>query len=560
MKKEDANLLIKKEQIMKIQRLIAALSPGEKNIFRRNCSTSGYSGEENAIYIQLFDCINDSWIETIRELKSGKLDNNEAPGANHQFIRNDIFFEKFQTRFRLRAFAKVEDLSKKSNYLYQKIMESIRVRQDEPNLRRDLNLMLADIHILFQKRLYEDCRDLLKKARKVALKLGILSTELELNRISRRLHAIIHGLEPIQTIRDIHVAEQKALEQIKLITAFFDLYQETHALSRSKLSIDKAPEIKTKINALIDYLNNDTLIKEAGFEIRFYYHATLANLAAKSDTSDFLTFIKEKGPQAVYYHYESIYKLYDEYPEQKNQDDSLYTSFVINYILQSFVINKPVDLKKFDEALSKISSSDPVEYLRQIVLLNIVQLIRNQEFSQAQRFLEEKNVWNLVQQNGYNIPASRRQNICYNAGLIYFVRENYIDALKWFELNHEDADPNGFIKILTINELFYFLTRYELNKTHIHKNKKVLIASLEKLLGKENLVQDTFEMFLYQSLLSILEIKQPKELSLYAKKTYQVGMDYLQKNADYSHFSLFLAWLESKAEEKSLRSVVHKYM
>jgi hypothetical protein len=552
--------------LKRLQRIIFSLTVVEKNNFRRWVGNQETESGKNTKYIQLFDCINDSWNETQREFKSAniRLPRKSTlrlhPKMNPQDMER-IFWEKFKSRFQLRAFATEKETDKLANYLFDQILQCIRNLQNEPHNRRDLSLMLADIHVLFHKELFEECASMVKNAKKIAATSEAWQYMLELLRIERRLLAARKGLDSNKLLHPIYQEEQQVLQYLSASTSLFDLFQQTFVITQGKTTLDTEPLVKEKINTQLHYLVNKQELRENVFELQFYHHAIIANLLQLKRDTSFLEFLNQSGLGAIQHQYEEIIRLYDLFPFQKLEDPNKYKLNVINYLNYSFAIGKLVDTTPFDAILSEMDPSEP-DYLRLVIIVQLLQLISKRDFTQAQKFLEEKNVWDLVQKFGNSIPASRRQTIVYNAGTVYFVREELPKALAWYDLNHQDESPSGFRTVLMINELMYLLVRFELGKTHVHRHKRPLLDTFERLLGKEAIKQsDSFERFLFQSLLRVLETNDNSvKLRQTAAELLEEGTILLKEHPTLSHFSLYLAWLESKALGRPIRSLVDKYM
>lgn len=562
---DDTSGIKDSKSLSKLYRLIAALSAMEKNVFRRHIRNYSASNNQEAQYIKLFDCVNDAWLETEREIKSKKVklprNSTLEIGTDMEVLASDqIFFEKFKSRFRIRAFANPSELGKMANYLYGKILESLRSNNPEQSIRRDLQALMLDIQLLYYKELYDECLSQLKVAKVLAKRIEAIPFLLDLLRTERRILVNTRKWQSLAQMREIFKQEQWLLQQLDATTTLFDLHIETLIADSTKMRIDEDEELKSKINKHLDYLRNENRPENDAFELKMYLHATSAILSGMASDSPFLHFLKHKKQADILEHFKQIVELHEQNPDFKTEDPIRYRVFVVNYLSLAFGAGMKQELEKYGHLLESVDPSDP-EFLRNVVYINLLGYIKNKDFAQAQQYLNEHKIWDLMQKYGNQLPVSRRQVLCYSAGTIFFVREDFRQASNWFSASLEDKSGAANAKVQVASAFFDLIAQFELGETHSHPRKKLLLRPLVQCMAEAKIGVDSLEHFLADSFYRILKLDNDKKaLRLLAAELFQETKARLEERRDLSHYDLYLGWLESKDQEKPLRFTVDKYI
>jgi hypothetical protein len=549
--------------LIKLQQLIVSLSPTEKNIFKKYIRKYSDNNQQ-ARYIKLFDCVNDAWLETDREVKAKAVhlpwrsDLEVEVGYEH-IAMSQIFFEKFKSRYRLRNIAKTEDLNAKANYLYYRILEALRTANTEKSAHRELVGMMLDIHMLYKKELFGPCLELVREAQKLAQKTEFLPYMLELLRLERRIAATTIGTVPPAALRKVFQKEQQVLKQLELSTALYDLYLETTYLNQAKMKLDDDEIVKGKINQLLDDIMNDSPDAHPLFEIKYNQYNIIINLIRLSANSSFLEFFKQRNFD-FFDIMEKRLDLFETHPHQITEDKARYKTVVVNYIGHAFGRRGAVDLDKFAPVLADVNPADP-DFLSTVVYVNLLKSITDKDFAKAQAYLEQNKVYEVLGLHGGEIQAVRRQMIYYHGGLVYFVREDFKEAAEWYEGNMGETSALKMSTVLIASEFFAMLARFEIGLPRRQEFKRTRLALFNRRLEKDKLAKDSFEFFLIESLDKIIDTKKEGNgLQVLATRLLPVAKDFIDGKPLLTPFNVYLAWLESKIEGKPLRYTINKYL
>ena len=144
--------------VSKLSRLMRSLSKSQKRDFKKYVNFWATDSKTTRKYIQLFDVVQ-------RHISSSK---EEASLTGHIL--------------ELQKFGKtVKDVSSLAQYLYLKILESMRTTPDSSRYLNQLNAMEQDLVFLYNKNLFGDCSEIIKRALPLARELDKPALEMEWN-------------------------------------------------------------------------------------------------------------------------------------------------------------------------------------------------------------------------------------------------------------------------------------------------------------------------------------------------------------------------------------------
>jgi hypothetical protein len=278
--------------------------------------------------------------------------------------------------------------------------------------------------------------------------------------------------------------------------------------------------------------------------------------------SRFLEFLNHEGQKTVVEHLKHIVDLYKRYPEQKKESFIRYLSDLSNYLGVAYGLReKVVNLDDFASDLAKINITDP-NFLNFVAFFTLVDCIKGRRFKDAKDFLQEKQVWERIETMSPQIIPSRLPTLRLMAGTVFFVREEFAEADRWFQANL-DAHTGGVVNVeaMIASQLYHLIARFELGLTEGITHKEVLLAPLARRLGL-TVDPDAFENLLLESLDQILKTgnKPEKQLKLICEHYAPRLKAKLDERSKTSHFHLFIGWMESKITGKSLRVTVDPYL
>lgn len=539
--------------LKKLRLLVSAMTMAEKSAFKHYIRNYRDNNQDSG-YIRLYDCINDCLTED--ERKSKKTERSALPEE-----KAETFYQKFKSRNAKRKVCKASELGKKANYLFDRLLESQRGVNPDKSKRRQLYASMLDVQFLFTKEMWRECLQEVRAALKVAKALEALPQLLELLHYERRLLAQLGYDDMEKSLRDISEPEQRYLTQLQRAIFFHDLRTEIFLLNWKKGKLEEENVLRTKINLFLDYAGDDKSFDDT-FDLNFYYHSILAGLVLLDlhEPSRFLEFLNHRGYETVTEHLKAVIDLYKRYPERKKENFARYLSDLSNYLSYAYSMKtKAVKLEEFKDDLEKINPNEP-NFLIFTVYFTLLDCIKGRDFLKAKKFLQEKQVWERIENLGKQIPASRLQVIRQLAGTIFFVREEFAEADRWFRANLDDERNIKNVEAMAASELYHLLIKFESGATAGVSQKKVYLEPLNRRLGEPEGL-DTFEGLLMYALTDILKAgKDSDKLKPVCAGYLPLLQEKLKDKNDSSHFHLFIGWLESKSTGKGLRSAIAPYL
>lgn len=539
--------------LKRLRELVSAITMPEKNAFKHYIRNYRENNRASG-YIRLYDCINDCLTEDERISK--KSTNLALPTE-----KEGTFYQKFKSRNAKRKVCRHEELGKKANYLFDRILESQRGINTDNSQRRQLYTAMLDILFLYTKELWRDCLRKVKSAFSIADKLEALPQLLELLQYERRLLANLGEDDLEKKLRDIFSLEQKYMEQLKLSVLFSDLRSEIVLLRWKQGNLEDEKVLREKINFFLKYAGNKKLFDDT-FDLNFFYHSIMAGLVTLDMQSPtrFLEFLNHRGFETIALHEKAIIDLYKRYPERKKENFARYLADLSNYLSSAYDLEeRTVGLDDFSEDLEKIKPNDP-NFLVYVAYFTLLDCIKSRELLKAKTFLLNKQIWERCGSMGSRISAPRMQVIRQLAGTIFFVREEFAEADRWFKANLDDERNLNNAEAMAASELYHLLMRFELGSTAGVAQKKVYIEPLQRRWGEPK-NQDVFEGLLLTVLEKILNAGKNKEkLSTVCSHYLPKLKQKLEERTDTGHFHLFIGWMESKSTGKNLRAAVEPYL
>ncbi len=538
--------------LVKLRELVSTMSMPEKNIFKRHIRSYRTDNHESR-YIQLFDCVNDCVMEIQRQKKR------EAIVSPPQEAM-DGFYAKFINRQQLRQISQPIELGPMANYLYDRILDALRHQNTADNQRLELYARMLDIHLLIRKGLKKECLAMIRATKELATKLEVISLLLEL--IQMECGLLFHSVQkrPVNQLRQLYATECMQLQQLETIIHLKDLRYELWLVTQGERNIEQSLALRAKINHFIQYVNDnpprETFEEEFNFQTIMVY---LIRIEQKKPSAFLGQFLKEHELDSIVKHLKAIIELYDRYPERKREDPRRYYDNLFNYLGMALAYKAEVNLEDYAAELEKILPSDP-NFLAHVVYLRLVAYIMQKNFLRAKEFLDVNNVRQLIERSNLQVPPSRLQVIHYLAGMVFFVREGYKDAIEWFSFNlHHSAQQTSNAEARGASALYLALARFELGFATADAYRALLSPLHEHFPHQKN--DDSFECHLMKTLKDVMWTgKNTDSLKGVAERALPIMAEKVAKKNDASHYGLLLAWLESKARQRPLRTVLDKYI
>jgi hypothetical protein len=276
----------------KLHRLIRALTPTEKRYFRLFVRSRS---ERDSKYLYLFDLLDRAKVE------------------DDAYLRKKIY--KSQV-------VKGKKFTELKGYLYDLILKCLQSYEEEHALSHRLNHLMQSATVLFNRGLYDDCRDMLHKATKLASHYEVFSVLLEIAQWEKRLAYTKMDVDFLDRHLERIQYEEERIEQqlhrlIQYRRGFFQVYT---AIKRDAQHRDSGRMAQLRTIVQQDIFTNPDLADSHMARIFRYRTLNLYHYAARENEQFY-----ETGKQLV--------ALLESQPHFLREDLSDYIAALSNLIL-----------------------------------------------------------------------------------------------------------------------------------------------------------------------------------------------------------------------------------
>lgn len=417
----------KKESIFE---LIKSLTKSEKRYFKLASSRHTIGDENN--YIVLFDFI----------VKQDSYDEN-------------LIFDHFKGASFLNKFA----ITKKR--LYDHILDSLNLFHSGSSVDAQLYKMLHSADILYNKSLYNQCKDILRSAEKIAEKNNRFNLLLEISKKQKRLienkgyseisqNDLTHIFD-----KDKHIHNQ-SFTYTKLWNSKSQLFQ-----LLAQKGVSRSAEDMRHFQAIIDDLN--TIHQEHFyFDTHYLFHHIYS--AYYFAINDFENCLHHLIININYFEKEHQHII-----NQPNNYFSILTNAIFvseklgNYKQANQLLEK---LKRLPTVINMDNNEDlQIKLFSSINSLEISTLTLRGEFKKAEKLITSIDKGLLFYDEKISTP--RRAFLEFKIAVVYLSLNKYTESLQWINkiLNNNQLDQKE--DIVTFTQLLDLLVHFEINNTQL---------------------------------------------------------------------------------------------
>lgn len=229
----------------KLHRLIRALTPAEKRYFR--IFIRGKT-ERDSKYWQLFEL----------------LEKSEA--ADDAVLRKKIY--KSQV-------VEGKKYTELKAYLYDLILRSLQSYEEQQSVGYRLNHLLQSVTVLFNRGFYEDCKEMLGKAAKLAKRYEAFPQVLDIIRWEKQLAYVQMDVNFLhQHLERLQYEEGRVLEQLQAVTAYRKAFFQVYTAIKREAQL-RAPDRRAQLQRIVTPALFDDPDRADSHTARVYYYRTL---------------------------------------------------------------------------------------------------------------------------------------------------------------------------------------------------------------------------------------------------------------------------------------------
>jgi hypothetical protein len=498
----------------KLYRLIRSLSPAEKRYFRLFMGQKT-EGEGKYQYQQLFEAIADMEVFDEAALKHKIYKNQPPEGKKYSELKA---------------------------YLYEMVLKSLQAFDEQHSVEYRLNHLLQSVAVLYKRGHYDDCRDLLHKAAKLARQYESFTHLLEVIRWEKQLAYTRMDVDYLhKQLEQLQFEEDRALEQLRNATeyrrAFFQVYT-TIKREAQQRGFDRMTRLQSLINQ--DSFDDPDRAESHKARVTFYRTLNLYHYAALEYEQFYETGIK-------------LIALLESQPHFLRENLSDYIAALSNLILSCGMLQRYDEVRACLEKLrhlAPITEDDRRKIHRQYFTNKFALCSYTGEFAEAQQEMERC----LQEAADFNSHDYETASFYFQFCTICFGCGDYDRALEYLNEWHNQPRSVEREDLQSLARILSLIIHFEMGNTVLLDS---LLRSATRFLQKKNRLYDLERRFMH--FMSEL-IKQPS--SREQKTVFQKMKIDLQELALLSGAKTVLqtfdlaAWLDAKIKGQTFAATV----
>lgn len=499
----------------KLFRLIKSLSGSEKRYFK--LFVNGKGGKDNK-YIQLFDAI------------EGQDDFDEDELKKLIYKNGPIESRKY---------------SELKGYLYDLILKSLQAFDEKTSVDFKLKNMLKGVRVLYKRMLFEDCKDLLQKAKKLAYRFENFNTILEILEWEKQIAYAKSDIDYLnKNLKDIEAEEAACQNKIEEVMKLRNLFLEF--LLALRMDAVRKKQRGMVLEQEVQGLGIQHPNQLQSHQAKVWYYRVMSGY-------HYLT----NDNTAFYEANRALIDLMESVPELLNEDLTEYISVLSNLTMSSGKMGKYDEVELYLEKLKKLKPKtidDDLKIHRQYYANKFRLSIMKGAFDQGLEELEN----HFREVRKFDSQLFERSVFFFQYFYIYFGTGQYEKALDYLNqwLNQpktvERQDLQSLARILNL------ILHYEMGNALLLES---LLRSTYRFLNKRNRLHE-FERKMVSFIREAIQLQSKKEVRKLMEELKSEFQSLSLNGSEKAMLQLFdiEAWLDSKIKGQSFAEVVrHKY-
>lgn len=334
----------------KLYRLIRGLTPPEKRYFR--LFVRGKTDRDSK-YLQLFDTM------------AGMEAFDDTACCNIVYKNQPVESRKY---------------SELKAYLYDLVLKSLQSYDEQSSAEYKLNHLLQSVSVLFKRGFYDDCRDLLHKAEKIARQYECFTHLLEIIRWEKHLAYTRMDVDFLHKQFDqLQYAETQAMEQLRNNAAYRKLFFQAYTTIKRE-ALHRGEERMARLHELTRHELLSDPDQALSHKARILFYRTLN-----------LYYYAALQPEQFYESGKRLIELLESQPHFLRENIADYIAALSNFILSCGLLGRYEEVRATLEklkALTPITEDDHRKIHRQYYTNKFVLCIFTGAFEEARREME----------------------------------------------------------------------------------------------------------------------------------------------------------------------------
>jgi len=427
-------------------------------------------------------------------------------------------------------------------YLYDLVLKSLQFFDEKSSVDYRLKNMLLGVRTLFKRSHFDDCNDLLKKAKKIALYFEDFNTLTEILEWEKRIAYAQTDITFLDREQERIAEEERGyLEQLSNISAYRSIF--FNMLVSIRKDVSRSQKQREDLATLMEH----PLMRDEG-QARSHKAKVLFHRISS------IYFFSVSKFEAFYQSSKTLLDLMEDHPALLQEDVSEYISVLNNHMVSCGRVDRLDEFRETLEKLKKVkplTNDDAVKIHRQYYQGKFRLCINTGEFKEGMRELQQ----HLKEVKKFDSQQFIKSNFYLQYFCIYFGSgdyENALDSLNdWLKLSGgiERRDLQSLARMLNL------IIHFELGNTMLLES---LLRSTLRYLNKENRLSE-FEQKIMEFIREAGKPHSKKEMKQLFENLKQ-DFEQLSQSPSFGVFQLFdlMSWLDSKISGKTFAEVVRE--
>ncbi len=428
-------------------------------------------------------------------------------------------------------------------YLYDQLVRSLQQYDEQTSVDYRLKGQLLSVRTLYRRSLFDDCRYLLRRAKKLAEKYERFSLLLEIIDWEMRIAYAKADIDYFDThLASLQEQQENCVQQIANIKSYQRLFYELYVLARKNTI--RGEERKRKVAELAAHPLLDEVSRAQSFGAQVLYFRT----------HSLLSYFHKQTEEFYDYSYQLL-ALLESKPALLREDVSQYIAALSNFVVSCGFLQRYEEVRTSLAKLRKIRPNtidDELKIHRQYYNNYFSLCITTGAFDEGLRVLNK----HLEEVDKLDRRLFERSSFYFQYFYIYFGAEEFEQALEhlnnWLNLPRSVEQQD----LQTLARLLNLTLHYEMGN---HLLLDSLIRSTQRYLQKKKRLH-RFEQLLLNCLRQANRTQDRKDrLALFQKAHQELQQLHpnVQERAILRFFD-FNSWLQSKATGQSFATIVQE--
>ncbi len=431
-------------------------------------------------------------------------------------------------------------------FLYDLVLRALEDFDSETSIDFKLKSYLTQIRVLYKRGLYEGCKELMAKAKRLGLLYEEFTTLIEILRWEKQIAYAESNIDYlVKELQRIENEENMYMSKLKNVAIFRNTFFKVLANVR-KQEAQSHNTVLVELDRIVSE-PEIALLEQAQSHLAMviYYRIHSLYSFARLDYPNFYTYSK------------NLLSIMDDNPHFTDEDATEYISALSNFMKSCFAHEQYDDayayIQKFKDIKTK-TTDDEVKVHRQYYQSMFQLCSTTGQFEQGAKEVEI----HLRKSQKFDSQLFANASFYFAYFYIYFGARQYMKALGYLNMWLSVQKGMDRQDLTMLSRLLNIIIHYELDNTQLIESlMRSTYRSLRKLKRKAKI-----ELQMLNFIKATQQVKNKKELLdlfVQIKAEFEILAKIPKESTLFLYFD-FIAWLDSKIQNKTFAQIVqHRF-